>query len=646
MIFISITSNAFAFDLSVTATGGSGNWDNGVYVINRGSTVNFLLSPTNGSSPYTYCWNLGTIEGYKNEADSSCHSTVKNPSHTFDSPGEFDVWVTVTDNDSDSEKALIKVRSNVATGTPIKVSAQPGGTSQERLQAALDAADPSGIVEIDENIVLTNTYTPYYHTYSIKINGTNVEIYSNPGITITSSITDNTHPSTFFFYAYNNYNAQNIWFHNIDATSFAPQTTNYIGFFSYRSTKLTSDRLTAQDCTLSNFQEFFSGHKKQGGYILNRINFLNWGGHDWEASPPGGSVAFFAGPNMLLRSLYLTSHEEHVNVVYAGPGKDHIYIVDSYLRGNETSKEQHRQAIKWYGNCSATATTSGDQYIRGSIFLDWGSNAVNFGVSGNLCTSYSNYEISNSYFANLSNNAISIRTGYLGLNNVTIEGNWFWDLKTAGIDEPEIFRFRPIIHHVGGELHRNFSIQNNFDGPNTNDTERVGLEWDDCEWCDGDTDGDYEGFMFLWSESDLAQQYVDDASWTVSGNTETTSRPQWAGTDIYNVNTGTKYDPGRFEYSSPTIVSGTWDSANLDINASDTGSGLGAGASNARFPFQEGAFIQVVDAANNFSEIKDYNTSTTWNMTPDKFRIGDVDHNVSGLKQAGPSAPTNLRIKQ
>ncbi len=52
--------------------------------------------------------------------------------------------------------------------------------------------------------------------------------------------------------------------------------------------------------------------------------------------------------------------------------------------------------------------------------------------------------------------------------------------------------------------------------------------------------------------------------------------------------------------------------------------------STARFPFQIGAWMQVIDSSGKHSQIKAYSASeTSWGMTPAYIRVADVDHNIS-----------------
>jgi PKD repeat protein len=68
-------------------------------------TVNFTGDATGGTSPYSYSWDFGDGQS----------STQQNPSHTFNSSGNYTVTLTVTDsnNDQDSDSLIITVTDPV-----------------------------------------------------------------------------------------------------------------------------------------------------------------------------------------------------------------------------------------------------------------------------------------------------------------------------------------------------------------------------------------------------------------------------------------------------------------------------------------------------------------------------------------------------
>jgi hypothetical protein len=116
-LFCLWASTAQAFNLSVTATSSpSRSWNDGVLEAQVGDSVTFVCTPSNGTAPYSYEWNMGDFGYYKDRyADESTYGsftyddsdgTVTFP---FNYPGRYDVKVTVTDNTSATDLKYMRL---------------------------------------------------------------------------------------------------------------------------------------------------------------------------------------------------------------------------------------------------------------------------------------------------------------------------------------------------------------------------------------------------------------------------------------------------------------------------------------------------------------------------------------------------------
>jgi len=71
-------------------------------------TVSFTASPSGGEPPYSFEWNLGDGET----------SSLRNPSHTYVSPGTYTVTVTVTDSSANSTSGNVVVTAAPPSSPP------------------------------------------------------------------------------------------------------------------------------------------------------------------------------------------------------------------------------------------------------------------------------------------------------------------------------------------------------------------------------------------------------------------------------------------------------------------------------------------------------------------------------------------------
>jgi V8-like Glu-specific endopeptidase len=104
-------------------------------------TVAFAANPTGGQGPYTYDWDFG---------DGSAHSSVQNPSHTYEAQGSFTVAVTVGDG------------SKTKTDTHLTVTATEPGVVPPTILSVSKATDPFRLILTGGN---------FHNPCTVKIGG-------------------------------------------------------------------------------------------------------------------------------------------------------------------------------------------------------------------------------------------------------------------------------------------------------------------------------------------------------------------------------------------------------------------------------------------------------------------------------------------
>ena len=148
--------------------------------LSGGSPLVVTFSNTStGTAPLTYAWDFGDPG-----SGASNTSTVKNPTHTYSSPGEYDVRLTVTNDtgiDTLTRNDYVKVSAppvadftaSPRTGaSPLLVTFTNASTGTAPLTYAWDFGDPgSGTSNTSTLANPTHTYNP--GTYTVKLTATN-----------------------------------------------------------------------------------------------------------------------------------------------------------------------------------------------------------------------------------------------------------------------------------------------------------------------------------------------------------------------------------------------------------------------------------------------------------------------------------------
>lgn len=566
LLFLGFPLHVHAFNLSATCSSG-GSWDAGgdIYEASRGATIGFACTPSSGTAPYTYCWDFGNFYGFRHEADDTCHSTSQNPSNTYNAPGKFQVWVTVTDDDSNTESAVLIVKVTNSS-TTYNVSEQAGANITARLQAALDAATSNGEgrVSFDEAGTLTSEFTVSGH--DIEIDGNGQALNFNAGAQTASMFLTNKADDPI----------QGLWIHGLDVTNLADRTTYTITIIDDQPTKYWAT-VTIQDSTFTDFggcsDAFYNGASVT--QVL-RCNFEDWGGIPQGG---GGSVLFPGGQNVLLRQIYSYSNQDRADWNYTSGDRSYIYIEESYAYSTVTGSNQ--ETIQWYGSCS---TDYAHRYVRDNIFLEVVGRA--FKLSSECANIHDLYIVRN-YIANTSSYPIAI-TPSVGATDVAIKDNWFWDLTSETCGENPNYR-ECIRFDAPSGSYTNFTITGNTDGTHTGeDPNCYDYPSNHCEWCtNGDGDAYYESYMMYFAD----QPNTTLTNWTVSGNSDTDTRPQWNGVDIFNDDTPSRYDPGVWIFTAP-------------VNNGDYATGYLGSA--PRWPLSQGGLSQGEDGSHFFTEVDTY----------------------------------------
>jgi hypothetical protein len=284
IILVFCTSTVLAFDLSVTSSAGSGTWSNGRYLVAIGSTVNFSVTPNGGNAPYSFCWDFSTppnsskLGEWDHDNLALCYSTQQNPSHTFDSYGEYEVWVHVKDSSNNpiTKRAvlLVSVEFNGIEYLATDSSNGPGLDNSGSVDNS--GAFNTWIQQQSGNGTLSFPSGAYVFNEGIYLRGFDtIELKPEPGATVKLIF----RPNNFGDGRWNKFiNAaqvsQLIYIHDLilerDLEGFLLSEMDRTQAISY-------GHQTIQNCTFKNFTVNVDTLKNA---TITKTNFLNWGNGD------------------------------------------------------------------------------------------------------------------------------------------------------------------------------------------------------------------------------------------------------------------------------------------------------------------------------------------------------------------------------
>ena len=625
--FIFGYSLVFAFDLEVSGSGGSGFWNYGRYEISKGATISFSCTPSGGTAPYTYCWDFGTspsnakLGEWDHDGLQICYSTNQNPSYTFNHYGQYAVWVYVEDNASNSEYALLLIDVSVG-GTVINPTTDCGvnnlvgdGTTDNGTNLA-DCIKSLGT----GNCTIEFPAGIYRFVSTNQIRGTSnvpddFELRPAPGASVTlefdpTDVGDNT-IHKFLDIA----GDRDVYIHDLTLNRDLDggvlghsDGTQAIYFYG------TGGIYTIQDCIIQNFT---TGVDSLSNALIERNNFVNWGGRIGTSATPsncydlgGGDIECYhsilqgIGDNVLVKNNYSDPYSNgNGHHFYNGSG-GYNYVVGYYvdhsggktggmfqLGGADTHKFFYRNIL------IAAGPGSNDSKFVSSVTdaddMEWIDNRFK---EGHLIV-------------------------YPGSVNgdVIIDYNEFQDTSTD----------QHAIKYYDGNSSSGLKVRNNEFGSGS-----------------GAINMDIHDF-----DTALKPNFCGDCSHT------STSEPNpncpcgtWSG----NTNTSDTFDfsdPGQWEFDPPQncsiSINGEGPDITLTLHAHDSGSGVG---STPRWPFTEGALMQFSNNGVTWSQVRPYNESTNWILSETQtvyVRFRDRDGNWSQPVSAtlgALAAPTGLSI--
>ena len=107
--------------------------------IEVGDSVSFTGSASGGATPYTWDWDFG---------DGTSHSSLQNPTHQFNTIGNFIVNLTVTDNVGNNVTDTVNVKVNEETNARPNQPGEPSGVTNGKkgveYSYSTSATDPDG----------------------------------------------------------------------------------------------------------------------------------------------------------------------------------------------------------------------------------------------------------------------------------------------------------------------------------------------------------------------------------------------------------------------------------------------------------------------------------------------------------------------
>src|SRR5271157_3848788 len=150
--------------------------------ITQGQSVSFLHTGSNGVTPATYYWDFG----------DGMSAIVENPSHQYNTVGNFTVSLTVTDANGSTSTVTKPLLVHVKATNPPNVSFVANPTSIQTGQFVTFTS------------TVTNGYPPLAYSWNFGDSGTSTQAnpahqYNTPGnYTVSLTVTDNYSESTTF----------------------------------------------------------------------------------------------------------------------------------------------------------------------------------------------------------------------------------------------------------------------------------------------------------------------------------------------------------------------------------------------------------------------------------------------------------------
>ena len=653
----------------------------------KGEEVDFSVTPSGGSAPYTYCWDFdapvisGTTKPgtYNNTHKGTCYSTTQNPSYTFNVYGEYSVWVHVTDSASNTEKALVQISVNVGGTTVSATASNPTGPAL----VGDGTTDNAGSLATWANNTIDGNVTVEFPSGTYRFKSVNqftnasgleaIELRPADGATVTLLFDpDNTDPAEQkpFFRNGSPPNTIDIYIHDMTITrdldgGTMSQKDRAVAF--YLAANAPGYDWTVENVSLDNWAKIFDDVKQPR---FRRANIGDQGSGLWYmdnvtiATTTNGVLTY--NNSSLTTSLYIVTPGS-LSIATSGGGESFTDNGNGTLTGssggtgtinyttsawsityNSNPGASRTISASWDGVHSRNAVTAlpgylSELYYKSSVehehFIYDSSKAGQYSIVRDSYIDHANgvptnYTFSNgaegnmAYWHNLLKNPTQNVIFYACCAaNVDIEGN-FYDGEAEDGNGSALLT-------TNGNLDVTIAYNHfiNLEGYNsiniTNGGSNINI---------------HHNIFGLDAQAGVGTLYNFETGCTpLNERTDTCNPTNSCATTTDNTcdeSDITVSDPGRYEFVAPTgsvsIAGGasttTSQTVTLALSASDSGSGM---SSTARFPYQEGALMQISNDGLSWSEVRDYSTSTSWTLSSGEsvktvyVRFADEDHNWS-----------------
>jgi len=583
---------AAAFNLSATVSGGSGSWSGGVYQITGTQTLNFSVTPSGGTGPYTYAWNFPWLDGLKDRyvTDGGYTYDDQNPSISLNSPGNYDIEVVVTDtgNGNATEMAIVRVQMyasrSVTKAAKADCGAAGNGSTDDTLalQTCINThLSSGGVLSFEDGTYrIAGDYQggATGHTYGLSL-------YSNTTLTGGPGVTLRFDPGNTYGQDASGCDNNRDEFLDIEDNSASNVlvTGGMTLQYYYTGTRTDYDNVWAVNqggATLENITlDDFTSITSNSASVVRRVNLVDMGAVDTDCRGDGKTSTWYASGNSVLWRCYYTNSRANDVLIYTGAGRDYVFGVENIIFSNTCE-----QALMRSYN-TASGSDMQHHYWVGN-YIDSDKHAIQV-YSAEEIDLLHIHILNNKMYRNTTSSSSAIWFNYgpadcSSLTDILIDGN------TLSINAATSDRYA--IHFgnaAGDKFDSNVTVSNNTWGANLG----------------GSGDPDTWGWAsYLTQGSDCGG---GDAV-NFSGNTDDSTSAQ-------------ETDPGVWEFTAPT---------NNGSSATDSGSGLGA---TARWPFSQGALAQGHDGSNNYTQVELYADRDNLSGSSE-IRYADVDHNWSSLE--------------